>query len=165
MLFSAAICDKGRALGPVDPREVGRCCHESVLDRERGTAPLGEVLPSIAGFKGACGRSRGASGRFSFEGPSCKFLEHSPVTSSSERFDGTNVMGDFAISPFMALSAVDLIEVGVPALEDGSLVGEMDLARSNAWSTKCPSANTIAMIIGKASTDQLDALVSPSVPV
>lgn len=38
--------------------------------------------------------------------------------------------GAFTTSPLMPLSAVDLIEAGVPALDDGSLVGEMDLARS-----------------------------------
>lgn len=48
----------------------------------------------------------------------------------SEASDRSNVIGDCAIPPFMVSSAVDLIEFGVPALEDGSLVGEMDLARS-----------------------------------
>lgn len=125
---------------------------------------LGEVLPSDAGFDGGCGRLRGASGRLSVEGPSCNSLEVSLITSSREWFGGSNLMGVSIMSPFRALSTVDLIEVGVPALEDGSLVGEIDLARSNEWSTKHPWSNTIACTVG-VSTDQLDALVVLSDPV
>lgn len=43
--------------------------------------------------------------------------------------------GDLIISSSVVLSAVDLMEVGVPPLEC-SLVGEIDLARSKVQSAK-----------------------------
>lgn len=37
-LFSEATMDNGRLLEPVDPRDEGRCCHESVPGREGAIA-------------------------------------------------------------------------------------------------------------------------------
>ena len=41
-LFSEVTADNGRLLDPVDPREEGRCCHESVPAREGAIAALEE---------------------------------------------------------------------------------------------------------------------------
>ena len=50
-LFSEANIDNGRPFGPVDPREVGRCCHESVPARARGIAALGDAVEdNLVGF-------------------------------------------------------------------------------------------------------------------
>ena len=46
-LFSEANMDNGRLLGPVDPRDEGRCCHERVPAREGGIAVLGEGVEII----------------------------------------------------------------------------------------------------------------------
>lgn len=140
VLFSVAICDKGRALGPVDPREVGLCCQESVPDLDGGMAVLEEVSANVAGLTGGWGRTRGAGERFPFDGPSLGLFNMSFEDSPSVAFGWSNATGDFGIPSVMVLPAVDLIEFGVPALEDASLVGEIDLARSRRWSIRCPSA-------------------------
>lgn len=58
-LFSEASIDNGLPLS-VEPREVGRCCHESVPERARGIAALGDgVDESGRAFEGGRGRSRG----------------------------------------------------------------------------------------------------------
>lgn len=41
-LVSEATMDNGRLLEPVDPRDEGRCCHESVAAREGAIAALRE---------------------------------------------------------------------------------------------------------------------------
>ena len=46
-LFSEATMDNGRLLGPIDPRDEGRCCHESVPAREGAIAALGEGVEVI----------------------------------------------------------------------------------------------------------------------
>ena len=46
-LESEATMDNGRLLAPVDPRDEGRCCHESVAAREGAIAALGEGVETI----------------------------------------------------------------------------------------------------------------------
>lgn len=99
---------------------------------------LDEVLANASGLDGGWGRLRGGGGRFSLEGSSYRSLDVSFVTSSCVWSGGLRVKGNFAVSPLMPLSAVDLIEAGVPALEDGSLVGEIDLARSKRCQPNAP---------------------------
>lgn len=45
-LLSEAFMDNGRLLGPIDPRDEGRCCHERVPAREGAIAALGEGVES-----------------------------------------------------------------------------------------------------------------------
>lgn len=105
---------------------------------------LGEVVGEIVVWNGGCGKLRGTSGRFSFDGSSIGALDMSfKDTRLNDGLDGSNVTGDLVNSSGMVLSATDLIEVGVPAFDDGSLVGEMDLARSERWSDRYPSVNTV----------------------
>lgn len=40
-LFSDATIDSGRLLGPVNPRDAGRCCHDSVFERDGAIVGLG----------------------------------------------------------------------------------------------------------------------------
>ncbi len=129
-LFSAANCDRGRARGPVDPLEVGRCCHDKVPALEGAIDGLGDVVDSVAGLDGGWGRSRGGDGRLILEVASTGILASSPIVSFNEACEGCKVIGDIVTSSCLGLSIVDLTEVGVPPLEERSLVGEMDLARS-----------------------------------
>lgn len=46
-LFSVATIDKGLLRTPVDPRDIGRCCQESVPARDRGIEALGDVLEDM----------------------------------------------------------------------------------------------------------------------
>lgn len=46
-LFSEATMDNGRLLEPVDPRDEGRCCQESVPAREGAIAALGEGVEIV----------------------------------------------------------------------------------------------------------------------
>lgn len=55
-LLSAATTDNGRLLTPFESREEGRCCQESVPDRERGIDALGDDL-----CDGGLGESPGES--------------------------------------------------------------------------------------------------------
>lgn len=57
-LLSEGTIDNGRLLDPVDPREEGRCCHESVPAREGAIAALGEGVDITWDFGGGCGSSR-----------------------------------------------------------------------------------------------------------
>lgn len=50
--------------------------------------------------------------------------------------------GDLVIRSCVALSAVNLVEEGVPAVEVSSLVGEIDLARSEYQLIDWLSTNT-----------------------
>lgn len=47
VLESEATMDNGRLLEPVDSRDEGRCCHESVAAREGAIAALGEGVETI----------------------------------------------------------------------------------------------------------------------
>lgn len=63
--------------------------------------------------------------------------------------------GDLVTSSCLALSAVDLTEVGVPPLEC-SLVGEMDLARSKVQSVNPLTESTLCQLTSG------DSLTSPT---
>lgn len=131
VLFSTTICDSGRGLAPADPREVGRCCHERVLDLEGSIDVLGVLVGEVVVCDGGCGRFRGASERFSLKDLSFEVLEMSfEDTSLNEGLGGSNITGDLVSSSGIVLSTMDLTEVGVPMFDDESLVGEIDLARS-----------------------------------
>lgn len=149
-LFSAANCDRGRARGPVDPLEVGRCCHDKVPALEGAIDELGDVVDSVAGLDGGWGRSRGGDGRL-FEVASTGTLASSPIVSFNEAWGGWKVIGDIVTSSCLGLSIVDLTEAGVPPLEERSLVGEMDLARSEVQSAKSLTVSTLRQLTGSNS--------------
>ena len=44
---SEPIDDRGRPVGTVEPRDEGRCCHESVPARDGATAALGDCCSSV----------------------------------------------------------------------------------------------------------------------
>lgn len=58
-LVSEASIDNGRLRGPAGPRDDGRCCQESVPERARGMAALGDVSASVWDLAGGRGSSRG----------------------------------------------------------------------------------------------------------
>ena len=130
-LFSEATMDNGRLLEPVDPRDEGRCCHESVPAREGAIAALGEGVEIVGGLNGGCGSSRGR-----VSDPRSLTLVGAPsalreTSSGPEEPDGGGWKdGGLEKSFWLDISVSERLELGVPALEDVFLVGEIDLARS-----------------------------------
>ncbi len=130
-LFSEATMDNGRLLEPVDPRDEGRCCHESVPAREGAIAALGEGAEIVGGLNGGCGSSRGR-----VSDPRSLTLAGAPsalraISSGPEGPDGGGWKdGVLEKSFWLHISISERLELGEPALEDVFLVGEIDLARS-----------------------------------
>lgn len=131
-LFSEATTDNGRPLEPVDPRDEGRCCHESVPTREGAIAALGEGAEIVWGFGGGCGSSRGKVldlVSFILVGPPPLVLRG--VSFGAEGSDdGGWKAGELERLSRLDISSPERMELGVPAFEDLSLMGEIDRARS-----------------------------------
>ena len=130
-LCSEASTASGRVRAPVVSREDGRCCHESVPAREGAIAALGEVDDSVCGFEGACGVSRDAA-----LASWALMLGGAPLAlrGASSRPELPKD-GGWQFGVFEKLSCMDILlfertEPGVPALEEVSLIGDSDLARS-----------------------------------
>ena len=123
--FSEAATDNGRLLGPVDPRDEGRCCHESVPAREGAIAALGEGVEIFRGFGGGCGSSRGKASELR-----SLILLGPPLVSSGRWLGGGWKDMVLEKSSWLDMPVPERMELGVPACEDWSLVGEIDRARS-----------------------------------
>ena len=129
-LLPEAIIDDGRLLEAVGPRDVGRCCHERVPAREGAVATLGEGVGCIRGFDVGCGSSRGTVNPPSMISVGAPFV--SQGTTSGLEGPDSGRWKDEALEKFswMDISFPELMELGVPVLENVSLMGEIDLARS-----------------------------------
>ena len=124
-LFSEAARDSGRLLEPVEPRDEGRCCHESVPAREGGNVALESGWEVDWGCDGGCGSSRCKA-----SDPRAPFVMRGVSSKPEEPIDDDWRNGALEKSCSLDISIPECIEPGVPKLEGGSLVGEIDLARS-----------------------------------
>ena len=125
VLFSAANIESGRRCGPPDPRDVGLCCHDSVPAREMEV--LGEEFEDVESFEGDL---RGSRGVLSLRLDMSLGLAGSMFGLRRPDADSLNSGGNFTASSRTGVLVADLSEAGVPKLEEESLVGERERARS-----------------------------------
>lgn len=134
-LFSVATMDNGRVRAPVEPREVGRCCHDNVGVRDSDVAAPGDDFERGAGLADSSARS---GDNIASSKGSPALVDGTPFKRfrASSRFSSRDTGGrgksdvDGTIFWLVGVSAIDRIEAGVLEFEGGSLVGDSDLARS-----------------------------------
>lgn len=139
-LFSVATIDNGRVRAPVEPREVGRCCHDKVGVRDSGIAMLGDGLEGDFGPAAICGRSGDIIAPFScspgvVDGAPFKRCRASCLFSSQDSRGRSKSGVDVTLLWLVGPSAIERIEAGVLVFDEGSFVGDSDLARSTVRSS------------------------------
>ena len=134
LLFSVATTDNGRPLAPAEPREVGRCCHDSVPVR-----PNELELDCDADVVGlSVGRSTPSNNRFLALGTYCTGSGPLPAFEAIFKLEFSRVGSDSGNCSLdvcifrdnLGDSLVAYTEDGVLMFEGESFVGDIDLARS-----------------------------------